>query len=468
MKGRPTQRQFHERLEEVVQTLRDEILDGRYRVGSFLPSESVLAERFQISNKSLRIGLVALVKEGLIEKIPSVGNRVVTRRTRVTLTLMCPPSMLRDINLRKLLDEFHALYPWIRVDTIFGSAINECEKSMPADVMVLNQLQFQELVETKQSDKLEPLQETGSAYPFLTEAFTFKGLLYAQPIIFSPIVLCYNKDHFRERNVPEPDGSWTWEHLIRAATALSGGGDRYGLCFHLPSENRWPVFLLQSGEKFEWEAGMLKSIRDSRLLESVKLCKRIIHNRDIFPLYLSENSDDVQNLFAEGKVSMIMNNYMSMNELAHTGIHYDVSALPFIGEPRTLSVICGIAIHKHSLKKEAATVLADYFASVHGQEFIRRTTTSIPACKQVAEAPYEMPGINSPSRYGMFRDILFSLRKHSDLNLSVVAFGQLIKHLKAYWSDLIQEEQLCDRLQQSLSGNTPVFGLQEEEAAIQK
>lgn len=469
MRGRPTQRQFLERLEEVVQTLRDEILDGRYEVGSFLPSESALAERFQISNKSLRTGLVALVKEGLIEKIPSVGNRVVTQRTRVTLTLMCPPSIVRDINLPSLLDEFHARHPWIRVDTTYGSAVNECAKSRPADCMVLNQLQFQEVVENGMADKLEPLQAEDTAYPFLNKAFTYRDVLYTRPVIFSPIVLCYNKAHFRERNVPEPDGSWTWADLIRAASALSDGGERFGLCFHLPSENRWPVFLLQSGEAFEWEAdGRLRSIRGSRLLESIKLCKRIIHNRDVFPLYLSENSDDVQNLFAEGKVSMILNNYMSMNELAHTAIPYDVSSLPFIDEPRTLTVICGVAIHRHSTKKEAATVLAGFLTSACGQQFIRRTTTSIPASKPIAEAACDMPGINSPSRYGLFRDILFSLRNHSDLNLSVTAFGQLIKHLKAYWSDLIQEEQLCDRLEQALSGKARAFAEREEAPAAQK
>lgn len=457
MKGRPTQQQFHERLEEVVQTLRDEILDGRYPVGSFLPSESVLAERFQISNKSLRIGLISLVKEGLIEKIPSVGNRIVTQRTRVTLTMMCPPSMLRDINLEKLLHEFHLRHPWIRVETTFGSIMNECAKSMPADVMILNQFQFQELVETRQSHKLETMQANERIYPFLTEAFTWNGALYAQPIIFSPIVLCYNKDHFRERNVPEPDGSWTWEHLIKAATALSCGGDRFGLCFHLPSENRWPVFLLQSGGKFDWEDGKLQSLKGTRLLESIRLCKRIIQNRHFFPLFLSENSDDVQNLFVDGKVSMILNNFMSINELASTNVPYDISAVPFIDEPRTLAVICGVAIHANSSKKEAAAVLVDFIASAHGQEFIRRTTTSIPACKEVAETAYEMPGINSPSRYGMFRELLFSLRNHSDLNLSVAGFGQLIKHLKAYWSDLIQEEELCDRLQETLSSCAPAY-----------
>lgn len=448
MKGRQLHKHFRERLEAIVQTLRDEILDGRYPVGSFLPSELALAQRFRISNKSLRSGLAALVKEGLIEKVPSVGNRVVTRRTRVTLTLLSPPTMLRDINLMKLLEDFRSIHPWIRIETIFGFAT---EQNVPADLFILNRLQFQEMVEADDVAKLEPLRPNEAVYPFLTEAFAHKGHVYAQPFIFSPIVLCYNKEHFRERNVPEPDGSWTWEQLIRAAAELSGEGERYGLCFHLPSEHRWPLFLLQSGETFEWEAGAVKSIEGTRLLDSVRLCKSIIRNRTIFPFFLSENNDDTQNLFAEGKVSMILNNYMSMNDLANTSLSYDISPVPFVSEPRTLLVTCGIGIYRHSAKKEAAALLIDYFASERGQDFIRRTTTSIPACKQVADRDCDKSAMNKPSRYGLFREILFSMRNHSELHMPAAGFKLLLKPLKAYWSDLIDERQLCARIQETLS-----------------
>ena len=231
---------------------------------------------------------------------------------------------------------------------------------------------------------------------------------------------------------------------------MSVSGERYGLCFHVLSENRWPVFLLQSGEAFEWEDGELKSLKNTRLLESLRLCKQIILNRDIFPLYLSENSNDILNLFVEGKVSMILTNYMSMNDLVNTSMNYDISPLPFIHEPRTLMVAQGIAISKSSEHKEAAALLADYITSSEGQRFIRQTTTSIPACKSIAESQMEMPGLNIPSRYGMFREILFSLRKYSDLNLSVRVYRQLVIALKAYWSDLINDDQLCERLQEVL------------------
>ncbi|RKN80434.1 extracellular solute-binding protein [Paenibacillus ginsengarvi] len=455
MKGRQLHKHFRERLETIVQTLRDEILDGRYAVGSFLPSELALAQRFRISNKSLRSGLAALVKEGLIEKVPSVGNRVVTRRTRVTLTLLSPPTMLRDINLMKLLEDFGTIHPWIRIETIFGFAN---EQYVPADLCILNRLQFREMVEADDYAKLEPLQPSGDAYPFLTDAFAHKEHVYAQPFIFSPIVLCYNKEHFRERNVPEPDGSWTWEHLIRAAAELSVEGERFGICFHLPSEHRWPLFLVQSGETFQWEAGGSKSIEGTRLLDSMRLCKSIIRNRTIFPFFLSENNDDTQNLFAEGKVSMILNNYMSMNDLANTRLPYDISPVPFESEPRTLLVTCGIGIYRHSAKKEAAALLVDYFVSERGQDFIRRTTTSIPACKQVAERDFEKSGMNRPSRYGLFREILFSMRNHSELNIPAACFKPLLQPLKAYWSDLIDERQLCARIQKTLSSRSSKAG----------
>src|SRR5690606_32695659 len=111
--------------------------------------------------------------------------------------------------------------------------------------------------------------------------------------------------------------------LMRAAEKLSDGKGRYGFCFHVPTKNRWPVFLLQSGESFEWEGGALKELRGSMLLESMSVCKRILHNRTAFPLYLSENNDDIDRMFLEGKVSMTLSSYMGMNGWQSANIEYD-------------------------------------------------------------------------------------------------------------------------------------------------
>src|SRR5690606_5397590 len=81
MKGRPTSEQFRKQLETMVNTLRSEIVRGKYKAGESLPSEKALAARFQLGNISVRKGLEQLVEESLIVKIPRVGNKVSIQRS---------------------------------------------------------------------------------------------------------------------------------------------------------------------------------------------------------------------------------------------------------------------------------------------------------------------------------------------------------------------------------------------------
>ncbi len=113
MKAKPTNKQFLLQLGQVVDELRNEIYSGVFAANAYLPSESALAKRFQISNKSIRKGIEKLVEEGLIVKIPRVGNRVNAQRASVTLILACSQTIERDFQLKRLLDDFHKLHPWI-------------------------------------------------------------------------------------------------------------------------------------------------------------------------------------------------------------------------------------------------------------------------------------------------------------------------------------------------------------------
>lgn len=48
------------------------------------------------------------------------------------------------------------------------------------------------------------------------------------------------------------------------------------------------------------------------------------------PLYLSENNDDIDQLFMEGKLSMTLNTYMSLNGWNEMGVEYDISPVPYL------------------------------------------------------------------------------------------------------------------------------------------
>lgn len=448
---KPSRKSFDQRLKRMVDRLRADILEGLYKPGDYLPSEKQLTEQFQLSNKSVRKGLTTLSEEGLIVKIDRVGSRVTESAAgaAVTLTLGFTHSIERDVALTALLDDFQTLYPAIRVKQLlvqspsnYLSAVKTYSDNGLIDLFTLNNTDFQELLDDDDLHWLEHAPIDPALYRFSQDAFAYSGERYAWPLVFSPIILAYNREHFRDSGVPEPDGSWTWKDAIHHAKKLTVTSKRHGLYFYPLSDNRWPAFLLQSGERFEFDGSF--RLDDSRMLSMIQLCKQIITDKTIFPSYMSESSKDVNELFEQGKVSMMITNYMTMNEFRASSLDYDISPLPYLYEQRSLLNVIGVAISTRSRHPDAARKLAEYLASERAHHIIRRQTLSLPACKAAAEAPHDSgEAMNRPSRYYLFREIMASYRLHRELNLSAAGIAALRQLLKKYWSGLIDERELC-------------------------
>lgn len=443
MRGRPTNEQFRQLLEHMIQTLKNEIAEGRYGPGEDLPSEKALAVRFGISNISVRKGLGTLADEGWIEKIPNVGNRVMRRRPPVVLTLGLNDTTVRNMALPELLDDFGRMHPWITVKAKAYASTPEYERADTdsIDVFTLNSMQFQLMCERGGTGILEETRANPDTHPFLNELFSHGGRPFLQPLIFAPVVLCYNKRHFRERGLPEPTGGWSWDDLVRYAAMLTDG-ERYGFCFHLPDVNRWPIFLLQSGERHRSEREPHRADDVSRLMRGIRLCKEIVHNRDAFPLYMSESNADIERMFLEGKLSMVLTSYMALNDWKQADVEYDVAPVPFIHEPRTIVIATGAGIASSSRHKEEARLLVDYLVSDRAQSLIRKHTFSVPALQRTEQSGWSERIANIPSRYMLYRDMIFSYRTHRDLPVAVSSIGKLSGLLKAYWANMTAEEEL--------------------------
>lgn len=451
-KYRPSKATFRDQLDVLVATLRQEIVDGIYEPGAYLPSEKTLAVRFQLSNKSVRKGLEALEEEGLILKLPRVGNQVKSLLPRVTIRLGYSQSIMRDLKLRELLDDFGRLYPHIEVKGVPYSRIDAelvGEGAAAVDIVTSNAFQFQEMIHGGLVGQLERLSEPEYTHPFLLEPFRHEGELYVQPLVFGPVVLCYNKAHFAERGVPEPDGSWKWGHLIRSATALSNGAGRYGFGFHAVSDNRWPLFFLQSGSRRDWEAPWESETLRSKLAHNMRICKEMLHDRAMSPLYLSENDKEINRLFLEGKISMILASYTQMSDFIDAGPDYDISPVPYEYDPATLLISIGVCINRNSRRKEEAGLLLRYMASQRAQELIQSHTLGVPSFRRLIERP-AASAVKKPDRHTLVRELMFTFRTHQDLHFSYGLSQELLRCIKEYWADMLDEQQLCDRIFQTI------------------
>lgn len=458
-------RTFHLRLNEMVEQLRDGIRNGTYMQGTYLPTEKTLAKQFGLSNKTVRKGLEQLSSEGLIEKIPRVGSIVTaakpipastlktTNRPPVTLIFGCYKLVNREVLPSIVLEDFHQRHPSIRVQFItlnpqqqFMETLTPFLDNDLIDAFTVRDHHFRLLVEAGYTSHLEPQSASLQYYPFLADTFKKDGVMYAQPLIFSPLILAYNLRHFREAGMAEPDASWTWEKVIDCATRLSIPNNRYGIHFQVNLEERWPIFLLQSGGHFISGAENARECAE-KWLEGIRLCKSMVRNADIFPHSLYGNEGDVGTLFLEGKSSMIMTAYESLNRFGNSRLEYDISSLPYIREPSTLVNVTGIAVNKNSRNRAEAQCLADYLTSSRAQMLIREHSLSIPSVKQAAEAPIVgSDALNRPSRYHLYRDTIPGFRTFDDLKIPASAMRPLHDSLKKYWADLIDERTLCDEI----------------------
>lgn len=457
MSNKPNRTTFRERMDTMVAGLRDEIVGGILSVGSFLPSEVELGKRYQLSKNSVRKGLDMLVAEKLIEKVPCVGTRVCAPAVQggVTIRLGCYSGVMEQTGLNRILSEFHVAFPHIRVQTValpfvnYHESIMDCLHNGMLDAFTVNQNDFCHFAENDNLDWLEPIDPPSGLYPFLHRAFVSEKRQYAVPFVFSPVVLCYNRDHFAAKNMREPDSSWTWSDFLTAAAQLSEGSGRFGFYFYLLSLNRWPVFLLQSGAKFRAERDGAVRIAGTKLQEALALCRELIDSGSFLSLF-AEGTNDAEFLFSQEKVSMIMTTYFSLNYIQNKGFAFDISPLPYFEQPASLLSAIGLGINRKSEHKEAVRTLIDYLLDYPAQLSVRQNSHSIPSLIQAAEWSGQ-GSVKHPSRYHMYREIIPTFKYVTDLHITPAELDMMNSELKMYWSKLEREDDVCRRLETLMS-----------------
>ncbi|SDD12298.1 multiple sugar transport system substrate-binding protein [Paenibacillus sp. UNCCL117] len=439
---------FQYRSNQLLAHIRTKVADKSLKPGDFIPAETALAQEFQLSKNSVRLALEKLVEEGLIVKIPRVGTQVAPQRERTVIRLGLYPSLYEEVKLKRLIELFQERHPHIQVEALEISyyspdKIRQLLQLGVIDAVTLNHPDYLHFRDRGLLELLEPLTAHPETYDFLNGLFPDgKGRLAVKPFIFSPVILCYNQNHFRENRVFEPDSSWTWQDLREALRRLAGP-NRYGLFFHLSSTNRWPIFLLQNEARFVRGRdgdGMIRP-EDPAMLDSLPVIRDLIHEEGLFPLVMSFGLHDVEQLFKQQKVSVILTTYYRLNQLADAGFPFDIAQLPKFKNRDTLLLCTGIALNAQSPRKEAAQRFIDFLTSEEVQSLIRRQTFTLPANKWIAEL--ERPeALQTPSRLEIYREMIPHFTTHDRLQLTIKEIELLGDCQEQYFSKLVDTEEL--------------------------
>lgn len=444
MSSKPSRSTFRDRLKDMVDSLRQQIESGQLEPDAYLPAIPQLSKQYQLSVNSVQKGLEQLVQDGLVERIPRVGIRVRPAPTQqpITLSVGYYPSMTNDMDLPALIKQFEASHPQIQVRLValqfydyLDAATSYLENNI-VDVIAVNYINFGQLTEKLGpiGNYLLPLRPAEGIYDYLFPPFMDEGELYVQPVIFSPVVMAYNKRHLAELDWIPPPRDWTWSRFMELLDQLEqGDSGKLGFYFYPVTDNRWPVFMLQSGLTFGELDPRHRKEQTARLMDSIQSCYDLVHRKGLFSILLSEHDVHVERLFAEQKISVIMTTYFNLNKLRGTSVEFDLAPLPYVNAPKTLLLSIGFAINRHTPNPAAAELFIRHLTSEATQRYVRTHTYSIPALRQAAEQQDdETGGVYRPDNYRLFEELESSYSLLADLHMSQEQKSRLQSILASY------------------------------------
>jgi multiple sugar transport system substrate-binding protein len=471
---RSTRTEFNARIKQLIAYIHGEIQSGSLQLGDYLASEVELGQQFNLSKESVRKALDVLVADGWIVKIRRVGNRVnrtyliddnkapsvhdvnspntipqstkLSSKQALVLRLAYYPPLQDEGRLQHAISLYEQLNPGIQVELIAAAFPLDFVKHGVADVITLTAWDALKLKEEDpELSLLSMAPETTFANPLLAAPFQSElGLMKAAPFVFSPLVLCYNREHFAQCQIEEPCTGWTWYTLLKAARLLNKQLDVRGFVAHIQSVNRWPVFLLQNGFRFKIGNGQ-RAAEDPALWESLRISRDLIFQQG-GPTLWTESDADVERWFHDEKASIILTTFFGLNRLKNSSMDYGVAPLPALRSDDTLLLVTGLAINRLSPHQEAARSLVRYLCDFDVQTDIRQHTLTLPAHPDSLVLQTGLKG-NRPYGESIFSALWERYRLYSDLNLSTAVLEAIREELKSYWSRLEDEAEASERLE---------------------
>ena len=191
------------------------------------------------------------------------------------------------------------------------------------------------------------------------------GKTYGLPIAASARAMYYNKALFEQAGITAPPANW--DEVKAAAEKIKAlGGDSYG--FGLQGKEIetdvyfYYAFWSQGGELID--ADGTSGLDSEAAYKAAAIYKDLIDNGLTEPGVTSLNREDVQNLFKQGRIGMMITAPFLSNQIKEEApdLQYGVTAIPAgpDGDRGTYGVTDSIILFENSENKEAAWKFLDY------------------------------------------------------------------------------------------------------------
>jgi multiple sugar transport system substrate-binding protein len=225
---------------------------------------------------------------------------------------------------------------------------------------------------------------------------------------YSPLVLYYNADQFKEAGVNPPTADWKWQDMLDAALTLtvdSNGNNAKSDKFDATKIARWGIQLPDSWGDALWLRGILpiiyqnggKMISDDGkttegFMNSKETVEAVQWYVDLFKKHhVAPTKEDVDarpgvDLFQSGLVSMLWTGRWPLKDFAkNPKLNFGTSGLPS-GAKGKANVLCwaGFALYSKSQNKDAAWAFLKHIAAGEGAKAF--ADYAFTAVKPIAES----------------------------------------------------------------------------------
>ncbi|KAA3448532.1 bicyclomycin resistance protein [Mesorhizobium sp. SARCC-RB16n] len=297
--------------------------------------------------------------------------------------------------------EFEAKNPGITVkfevvpwDVLLQKLTTDITAGTNADLSIIG---TRWLIDFVQQDVAEPLD--GYITPEFKGRFidTFLspsimgGKTYGLPIAASARAMYYNKELFEKAGIAKPPATWT-ELQEDARKIKAQGAFGFGLQGKEIETDVYYYYAMWSQGTEILNKDGTSGLSTPGALEAAKLYKSMIDEGLTEPGVTSNNREDVQNLFKQGKVGMMITAPFLSNQIKDEApsLKYGVAAIPAgpTGARGTYGVTDSMIMFKNSKNKDEAWKLMDFLFTTEQRAKFTQGEGFLPVNKEEAKMDY--------------------------------------------------------------------------------
>ncbi|MBZ9975893.1 ABC transporter substrate-binding protein [Mesorhizobium sp. BR-1-1-10] len=297
--------------------------------------------------------------------------------------------------------EFEAKNPGITVkfevvpwDVLLQKLTTDITAGTNADLSIIG---TRWLIDFVQQDVAEPLDSyitpdfKGRFIDTFLSPSIMGGKTYGLPIAASARAMYYNKELFEKAGIAKPPATWT-ELQEDARKIKAQGAFGFGLQGKEIETDVYYYYAMWSQGTEILNKDGTSGLSTPGALEAAKLYKSMIDEGLTEPGVTSNNREDVQNLFKQGKVGMMITAPFLSNQIKDEApsLKYGVAAIPAgpTGARGTYGVTDSMIMFKNSKNKDEAWKLMDFLFTTEQRAKFTQGEGFLPVNKEEAKMDY--------------------------------------------------------------------------------